>query len=108
MSGESNQAGGGAGCGTATAVGRRLKRRTLDIGAEVRDAIYTIDEDGNRRVKPYIYTFETFTKERWLGKELAVCWGDEFVEDEAYFRRALEDGLITVRFRLKCTDSYSY
>ncbi len=108
MSGESNQAGGGAGCGTATTVGRRLKRRTLDIGAEVRNAIYTIDEDGNRRVKPYIYTFETFAKERWLGKELAVCWGNEFVEDEAYFRHALEDGLITVRFRLECTDSYSY
>ncbi len=97
MSGGSDEANnGGAGCGTASTVGLRLKRRALDVCAEVRDAIYTIDEDGNRRVKPYIYTFETFTKERWLGKELAVCWGNEFVEDEAYFRRALENGLITV------------
>ncbi len=101
MSGESDQDVGGAGCGAATTVGRRLKRRTpLNVGAEVRGAVYTIDEDGNRRVRPYIYTFETFAKKRWLGKELAVCWGNEFVEDEAYFRRALEVGLITVRFRL--------
>ncbi len=99
MSGESDQAGGGAGCGAATTVGRHLKRRTLNVGAEVHDAIYTIDEDGNRRVRPYIYTYETFAKKRWLGKELAVCWGNEFVEEEAYFRRALEVGLITVRFR---------
>lgn len=35
-------------------------------------------EGGLRRVKPYFYTYNTFCKERWRGRELADIFVSEF------------------------------
>jgi len=35
-------------------------------------------EDGLRRVKPYHYTYNTWCKERWRGREILEIFADEF------------------------------
>ena len=35
-------------------------------------------EDGLRRVEPYHYTYNTYCKERWRGREILDIFADEF------------------------------
>lgn len=49
-------------------------------------------EGGLRRVKPYFYTYNTFCKERWRGRELADIFVSEFRDrsPEYYVRQSLK------------------
>lgn len=39
-------------------------------------------EDGLRRVRPYFFTYNTNTKERWRGREILDVFGSEFRDRE--------------------------
>ncbi|EFX02957.1 drap deaminase [Grosmannia clavigera kw1407] len=54
-------------------------------------------EDGLRRVEPYYYTYNTWVKERWRGREVLAVFESEFRDRPlAYYRAALEAGTVTV------------
>ncbi|PWY88947.1 pseudouridine synthase [Aspergillus heteromorphus CBS 117.55] len=54
-------------------------------------------EGGLRRVKPYHFTYNTYCKERWRGRELVDIFLSEFRDRPAeYYRNALASGHITV------------
>ncbi|RAH67662.1 pseudouridine synthase family protein [Aspergillus aculeatinus CBS 121060] len=54
-------------------------------------------EGGLRRVKPYHYTYNTYCKERWRGRELLDIFLSEFRDRPAeYYKKALETGLVCV------------
>ena len=54
-------------------------------------------EDGFRRVKPYHYTYTTWCKERWRGRELIDIFECEFRDRPLeYYRRAMEGGEVAV------------
>ena len=59
-------------------------------------ASYTISE-GIRFVTPYVHSFTTFAKGRWLGRELLSVLMSEFgAHPEEYWRRAIERNFVTV------------
>ena len=52
-------------------------------------------EDGLRKVYPYHYTYNTYCKERWRGKELLSIFATEFRDrPKEYYVRALFNMLI--------------
>lgn len=54
-------------------------------------------EHGLRKVAPYFYTYNTFCKSRWRGRELFEIYSSEFRDrPEAYYRRAIEAGSVMV------------
>lgn len=54
-------------------------------------------EDGLRRVKPYHFTYTTWCKERWRGRELIEIFECEFRDRPLeYYRRAMESGEVAV------------
>ncbi|KAJ9288043.1 hypothetical protein DTO021C3_4447 [Paecilomyces variotii] len=54
-------------------------------------------EGGLRRVKPYHYTYNTYCKERWRGRELLEIFLSEFRDREPeYYKWAIETGQVTV------------
>lgn len=54
-------------------------------------------EDGLRKVAPYFYTYNTFCKQRWRGRQLFEIYASEFRDrPEEYYRRAIEAGGVTV------------
>ncbi|KAK7739135.1 DRAP deaminase [Cytospora paraplurivora] len=54
-------------------------------------------EGGLRRVKPYHFTYTTWCKERWRGRELIDIFECEFRDRPlAYYRRAMEGGEVAV------------
>lgn len=54
-------------------------------------------ENGLRKVKPYYFEYKTFAKERWYGRTLLDVFRKEFRDrTEAYYRAAIDAGLITV------------
>ncbi|PKY05558.1 DRAP deaminase [Aspergillus campestris IBT 28561] len=54
-------------------------------------------EGGFRRVTPYHYTYNTYCKERWRGRELVDIFTSEFRDrPQDYYRQALEDGKVSV------------
>ncbi|KAE8373179.1 pseudouridine synthase [Aspergillus bertholletiae] len=54
-------------------------------------------EGGFRRVSPYHYTYNTFCKERWRGRELVDIFISEFRDrPPEYYREALAAGRVTV------------
>lgn len=54
-------------------------------------------EDGLRRVSPYHFTYTTWCKERWRGRELIDIFDSEFRDRPlAYYRRAMEGGEVAV------------
>ncbi|KAL2128055.1 hypothetical protein VTI74DRAFT_9785 [Chaetomium olivicolor] len=54
-------------------------------------------EDGLRRVAPYFYTYNTFCKERWRGRELIDIFESEFRDRPLeYYRAAMESGQVAV------------
>ncbi|KAK7754678.1 DRAP deaminase [Diatrype stigma] len=56
-----------------------------------------IIEDGLRRVAPYHYTYNTFVKQRWIGRTLIEVFESEFRDRPlAYYRNAMETGQICV------------
>lgn len=54
-------------------------------------------EDGLRRVRPYHFTYTTWCKERWRGRELIDIFDSEFRDRPLdYYRRAMEGGEVAV------------
>ncbi|KAK2068282.1 hypothetical protein P8C59_002930 [Phyllachora maydis] len=54
-------------------------------------------EDGLRRVAPYFYTYKTWVKERWRGRQLIDVFASEFRDRPLeYYRAALESGKVLV------------
>ncbi|KAH6842586.1 pseudouridine synthase [Chaetomium sp. MPI-CAGE-AT-0009] len=54
-------------------------------------------EDGLRRVSPYFYTYNTWCKERWRGRQLVDVFQSEFRDRPLeYYREAMESGLVAV------------
>ncbi|KAF5862617.1 hypothetical protein ETB97_011348 [Aspergillus alliaceus] len=54
-------------------------------------------EGGLRRVKPYHYTYNTFCKERWRGRELVDIFVSEFRDrPPEYYREALAAGKVAI------------
>lgn len=66
-------------------------------------------EDGLRRVAPYYYTYNTYCKQRWRGRELLEIFQSEFRDRSAeYYKDAIAAGRVVVNgkqvpldFRLK-------
>ena len=58
---------------------------------------YIITDTGLRKVKPYMFAFFAFTKQRWIGRAISEVFATEFHDRPAeYYRRAIEKGLIKV------------
>ncbi|KAL9128930.1 MAG: hypothetical protein Q9217_002484 [Psora testacea] len=54
-------------------------------------------EDGLRKVKPYHFTYNTYCKERWRGRELLEIFATEFRDrPTAYYKDAIERGNVVV------------
>lgn len=54
-------------------------------------------EDGLRRVSPYFYTYNTWCKERWRGRELVDVFQHEFRDRPLeYYRAAMVSGQVAV------------
>ncbi|KAL2149189.1 hypothetical protein VTH82DRAFT_8537 [Thermothelomyces myriococcoides] len=54
-------------------------------------------KDGLRRVSPYFYTYNTWCKERWRGRELVEVFQSEFRDRPIeYYRAAMESGQVAV------------
>lgn len=60
--------------------------------------------EGLRRVAPYHFTYNTFCKERWRGREILDIFASEFRDrSRDYYKRAIETGSITINGN-PCTD----
>ncbi|KAK3305392.1 pseudouridine synthase [Chaetomium strumarium] len=54
-------------------------------------------KDGLRRVRPYFYTYNTWCKERWRGRQLVDIFESEFRDRPLeYYRAAMESGQVAV------------
>ncbi|MCJ1465761.1 hypothetical protein MMC07_004380 [Pseudocyphellaria aurata] len=54
-------------------------------------------EDGLRKVAPYHFTYKTYCKERWRGRELIDIFATEFRDrPQAYYKDAIERGNVVV------------
>ncbi|TKA74502.1 hypothetical protein B0A49_06573, partial [Cryomyces minteri] len=54
-------------------------------------------ENGLRRVIPYHFTYNTYCKERWRGRELLEIFSDEFRDrDIEYYKEAIRTGKVTL------------
>ncbi|KAB5515268.1 pseudouridine synthase [Coniochaeta sp. 2T2.1] len=54
-------------------------------------------ENGLRRVAPYHYTYKTWCKQRWRGRQLLEVFESEFRDRSAeYYKEAMETGLVAV------------
>ncbi|CZS97737.1 hypothetical protein WAI453_008803 [Rhynchosporium graminicola] len=54
-------------------------------------------ENGLRRVAPYHFTYNTYCKERWRGRELLDIFSSEFRDRPLeYYKDAIERGFVTV------------
>ncbi|EPE29372.1 Pseudouridine synthase [Glarea lozoyensis ATCC 20868] len=54
-------------------------------------------ENGLRRVAPYHFTYNTYCKERWRGRELLNVFSSEFRDrPQEYYKDAIERGVVVV------------
>jgi tRNA pseudouridine synthase 9 len=54
-------------------------------------------EDGLRKVTPYHFTYNTFCKERWRGREILDIFSSEFRDRPAeYYEQAIVDGRVVL------------
>lgn len=62
-------------------------------------------EDGLRRVAPYNYTYNTFCKQRWRGRQLLDVFASEFRDRGLeYYRDAISGGRVVVNGKKVSTD----
>ncbi|EZF32748.1 hypothetical protein H109_02855 [Trichophyton interdigitale MR816] len=63
-------------------------------------------EKGLRRVAPYYYTYNTYCKERWRGKNLLDIYSTEFRDrPNGYYKAAIDGGRITIDGKVAAADS---
>ncbi|CAO3643768.1 unnamed protein product [Cunninghamella blakesleeana] len=61
------------------------------------DSAHYILENGLRKVKPYYFEYIAHVKERWIGRPLLEVLTTDFRDcNEAYFKKAIENGFITI------------
>lgn len=54
-------------------------------------------EDNLRKVKPYFYTYNTYCKQRWRGREILDIFASEFRDRPAeYYEKAIIEGRVVV------------
>lgn len=54
-------------------------------------------EDGLRKVTPYHYTYNTFCKERWRGREILDIFASEFRDrPQEYYEKAIKEGRVVL------------
>lgn len=54
-------------------------------------------EDGLRKVTPYHFTYNTYCKQRWRGREILDIFSSEFRDRPAeYYEQAIKDGRVVV------------
>ncbi|KAF2011507.1 pseudouridine synthase [Aaosphaeria arxii CBS 175.79] len=54
-------------------------------------------EDGLRKVKPYHFTYNTFCKERWRGREILDIFASEFRDRPTeYYKKAILEGRVVL------------
>ncbi|EXJ84434.1 pseudouridylate synthase [Capronia epimyces CBS 606.96] len=64
-------------------------------------------ENGLRRVSPYHFTYNTFCKQRWRGREILDIFASEFRDrTREYYRNAIETGQIALNGQ-PCTDIHT-
>ncbi|KIV93977.1 hypothetical protein PV10_05144 [Exophiala mesophila] len=64
-------------------------------------------ENGLRRVAPYHYTYNTFCKQRWRGRELLDIFAAEFRDrSREYYKNAIEKGQISLNGK-PCNDIHT-
>ncbi|CCU82475.1 unnamed protein product [Blumeria hordei] len=64
-------------------------------------------EDGLRRVAPYHFTYNTYCKQRWRGRELLEIFSEEFRDRPLeYYKDAIEKGAVVVNG--KAVESTAY
>ena len=64
-------------------------------------------EGGLRRVAPYHYTYNTFCKQRWRGREILDIFAAEFRDrTREYYKNAIETGQITINGKA-CVDIHT-
>ena len=64
-------------------------------------------ESGLRRVAPYHYTYNTFCKQRWRGREILDIFAAEFRDrSREYYKDAIETGQITINGK-PCRDIHT-
>ncbi|KUJ11863.1 pseudouridine synthase [Mollisia scopiformis] len=64
-------------------------------------------ENGLRRVAPYHFTYNTYCKERWRGRELLDIFSSEFRDRPLeYYKDAIERGMVTVNGKPVPTTSH--
>jgi tRNA pseudouridine synthase 9 len=64
-------------------------------------------EGGLRRVAPYHYTYNTFCKQRWRGREILDIFAAEFRDrTREYYKNAIETGQITINGKA-CLDIHT-
>lgn len=63
--------------------------------------------DGLRRVAPYHYTYNTFCKQRWRGREILDIFASEFRDrTREYYKSAIERGVIVINGK-PCQDVHT-
>ncbi|GAA6000039.1 pseudouridine synthase family protein [Rhodotorula paludigena] len=62
------------------------------------------EEDGLRKVKPYMFTFQSWAKERWHGRTLLDVYSEFRDRTNEYYEWAIETGIIVVNNRKSSPD----
>ncbi|XP_074646356.1 uncharacterized protein LOC141902498 [Tubulanus polymorphus] len=74
-----------------------LKNENPGYGSEFFDETEYYLENGLRKVYPYYYTFSTYCKERWYGRQILDVFSNEFRhETPEEYKRILDRGSMTV------------
>ena len=64
-------------------------------------------ENGLRRVAPYHFTYNTFCKQRWRGREILDIFAAEFRDrTKQYYKEAIESGQIMINGK-PCNDIHT-
>ncbi|KAI1865889.1 uncharacterized protein JN550_008147 [Neoarthrinium moseri] len=76
--------------------GKQKALLAAHLGDEIWPRPYFV-ENGLRRVAPYHYTYNTWCKERWRGRQLLEIFDSEFRDRPvAYYKEAMEKGMILI------------
>ena len=77
---------------------RRIESSNHSKSRKQPDPPYDVETKGSLRfIKPYYFTYKTFCKERWRGRELLEVFTREFRDrKESYYRQCIENGAVFV------------
>lgn len=71
--------------------------REAAIQDEIEEGAKYVIDGGIRRVPPYYFTYLTFCKQRWIGRQIYDVFCSEFRDREPeYYKRAIESGSVLV------------